>query len=261
MSDADISVCAAINMVTYKLTLAYDGTDYAGWQLQSNGTAVQEIVERAIERIFREKVRVHGSGRTDAGVHALGQVAHFHVSKARATIPLKNLRRAFNGALPPGVRVLKVERVANDFHARFLAHEKTYRYRIFCGEVMDPFLQRWAAYWPRPLDLAAMRRAARVLAGRHDFAAFSANPRREQESTVRTLKRLSVARRGKLVTITATADGFLYKMVRSLAGALVKVGAGKLTAADIQCILASKKRTALVETAPPHGLFLVRVKY
>ena len=248
-------------MLTYKLTLAYDGTDYAGWQLQSNGTAVQEVVERAIERVFREKVRVHGSGRTDAGVHALAQVAHFHIPKARATIPLKNLRRAFNGALPPDVRVLKVERAAHDFHARLSAHEKTYRYQIFCGEVIDPFVRRWTAHCPRPPDVAAMRRAARVLAGRHDFAAFSANPKREQESTVRTLKRLSVARRGRLVTITATADGFLYKMVRSLAGALLKVGAGKLTAADIERILASKKRTALVETAPPQGLFLLKVKY
>jgi len=248
-------------MLTYKLTLAYDGTDYAGWQVQPNGTAVQEIVERAIERILGEKARVHGSGRTDAGVHALGQVAHFQVPKAKATIPLKNLRRAFNGVLPPDVRVLKVERADDDFHARFSAHEKTYRYQIFCGEVMDPFLRRWAAHWPCPLDVAAMRRAARVLTGRHDFAAFSANPQREQESTVRTLKRLSVARRGRLVTITATADGFLYKMVRSLAGALLKVGAGKLTAADIERILASKKRTALVETAPPQGLFLLKVKY
>jgi tRNA pseudouridine38-40 synthase len=248
-------------MLTYKLTLAYDGTDYAGWQVQPNGTAVQEIVERAIERIFGDKARVHGSGRTDAGVHALAQVAHFQIPRAKASIPAANLRRALNGVLPPDVRVLKVEPAPNDFHARFSAHEKTYRYQIFCGDVMDPFSRRWAAHWPKPLDVAAMRRAARVLAGRHDFAAFAANPRREQESTVRTLKRLSVARRGKWVTITATADGFLYKMVRSLAGALLKVGAGKLTPADIGRILKSKTRTALVETASPQGLFLIKVKY
>jgi tRNA pseudouridine38-40 synthase len=248
-------------MQTYKLTIAYDGTDYTGWQVQANGVAVQEVVEQAIAKILREKARVQGSGRTDSGVHALGQVAHFQIPKAKAKIPLANLRRALNGALPQGVRVLKVERAAADFHARFQAHAKTYRYQIFCNDVMDPFLQRWTAHSPRPLDVAAMRRAARVLTGRHDFAAFSANPKREQESTVRTLKRLSVARRGKLVTITATADGFLYKMVRSLAGALLKVGAGKLTTADIKRILASKQRTALVETAPPQGLFLVKVKY
>lgn len=248
-------------MLTYKLTLAYDGTDYAGWQVQPNGTAVQEVVERAIERIFGDKARVHGSGRTDAGVHALEQVAHFQILKARARIPTANLRRALNGVLPPDVRVLKVKQATADFHARFSAHEKTYRYQIFCGDVMDPFLRRWAAHWPHPLDVAAMRRAARVLAGRHDFAAFAANPQREQESTVRTLKRLSVAQRGKLVTITATADGFLYKMVRSLAGALLKVGAGRLSTADIERILKSKTRTALVETAPPQGLFLVKVKY
>ena len=248
-------------MQTYKLTLAYDGTDYSGWQVQLNGTAVQEIVERAVERIFGEKARVHGSGRTDAGVHALGQVAHFHVPKAKAKIPPASLRGALNGALPRDVRVLKVERAAAGFHARFEAHEKTYRYQIFCGDVMDPFVRRWAAHSPRPLDVTAMRRAARVLAGRHDFAAFAANPRREQETTVRTLKRLSVARRGKLVTITAVADGFLYKMVRSLAGALLRVGTGKLTAADIERILKSKTRTARVETAPPQGLFLVKVRY
>ena len=248
-------------MQTYKLTIAYDGTDYTGWQVQANGVAVQEVVERAIGRILGEKARVQGSGRTDSGVHALGQVAHFQIPKAKAKIPLANLRRALNGALPQDVRVLKVERAAPGFHARFQAHAKTYRYQFYCGEVMDPFMRRWAAHWPRPLDVAAMRRAARVLAGRHDFAAFSANPRREQETTVRTLKRLSVARRGKLVTITATADGFLYKMVRSLAGALLKVGSGRLTAADIARILASKTRTALVETAPPQGLFLLKVKY
>ena len=248
-------------MLTYKLTLAYDGADYAGWQVQPNGMAVQEVVERAIERIFSVKTRVQGSGRTDAGVHALAQVAHFQIPRARATIPLKNLRRALNGALPPDVRVLKVERAADSFHARFSAHEKTYRYQIYCGEVMDPFLRCWVAHSQRLLNVAAMRRAARILVGRHDFAAFSANPQREQESTVRTLKRLTVARRGNMVTITATADGFLYKMVRSLAGALLKVGVGKLTVEDIRRILASKQRTALVETAPPQGLCLVKVKY
>ncbi len=248
-------------MLTYKLTLAYDGTDYAGWQVQSNGTAVQEVVERAIGRIFGGQARVHGSGRTDAGVHALAQVAHFQIPKAKARIPVKNLRRALNSVLPPDVRILRVEQVPGDFHARFSAHEKTYRYQVFCGDVMDPFLRRWAAHGPHPLDVAAMRRAARVLVGRHDFAAFAANPQREQESTVRTLKQLAVARRGKLVTITATADGFLYKMVRSLAGALLKVGAGKLSPADIGRILKSKTRTALVETAPPQGLFLVKVRY
>ena len=129
-------------MQTYKLTLAYDGTDYSGWQVQLNGTAVQEIVERAVERIFGEKARVHGSGRTDAGVHALGQVAHFHVPKAKAKIPPASLRGALNGALPRDVRVMKVERAATGFHARFEAHEKTYRYQIFCGDVMDPFVRR-----------------------------------------------------------------------------------------------------------------------
>lgn len=248
-------------MRTYKLTLAYDGTNYAGWQVQPNGTAVQEIVERAVERIFGVKARVHGSGRTDAGVHAFGQVAHFQIPAAKARIPLKNLRRALNGVLPPDVRVLKVANAPPEFHARFSAKAKTYRYQIFCGEVMDPFLRLYALHSPRPLGVTVMRRAARVLVGRHDFAAFSANPQREQESTVRSLKKLSVARRGKLVTITATADGFLYKMVRSLTGALLKVGAGKLTAVDIKRILDSKTRTALVETAPPQGLFLVKVKY
>ncbi len=248
-------------MVNYKLTLAYDGTDYAGWQAQPNGTAVQEVVERAIEKVFGVKARVHGSGRTDAGVHAMGQVAHFQAPKARATIPLKRLRIALNVALPGDVRVVKVEVAPEGFHARFAAKEKTYRYQIWCDGVMDPFLRRWALHWPRPLDVAAMRRAARVLVGRHDFAAFSANPQREQESAVRTLKRLAVSQRGAMVTITATADGFLYRMVRSLTGALLKVGAGRLTVADIERILASKQRTAVVETAPPQGLFLVRVRY
>jgi tRNA pseudouridine38-40 synthase len=248
-------------MTVCRLTLAYDGTDYAGWQVQPNGTAVQEVVERAIEKVLGVKVRIHGSGRTDAGVHAAGQVAHFKIPDRAARIPIKRLCRALNGALPPDVRALKAEQAPEDFHARYSAKLKTYRYRIFTGEVLSPFDRRWALHWPRPLDVAAMRRAARVLAGRHDFAAFSANPQREQESTVRTLKRLAVTRRGDWLTVTATADGFLYKMVRSLVGALLKVGAGKLPAADIKGILASRKRTALVETAPPQGLCLVRVCY
>jgi tRNA pseudouridine38-40 synthase len=243
---------------TFKLTIAYDGTNYAGWQLQPNGLSIQEALERALEKIFKTKIRVHGSGRTDAGVHARGQVAHFSVE---TTMTPQILQRALNASLPYDVRILRVARAPKNFHARFSAKEKEYRYQIDCGEVADPFLLRYAWHHPKPLDVSAMRKAAKILMGKHNFLAFSANPLRPVDDPVRKIGKFSVTKRGDLVTICVKADGFLYKMVRSLVGALVKVGEGKLTLERLKAILASQKRTALIETAPAHGLFLWRVFY
>ena len=243
---------------TYRLTVAYDGTAYGGWQLQPNAVSVQQQIEQALEKIVGAPVRVHGSGRTDAGVHARAQVAHATFTTRH---PPGTLLRALNAHLPEDIRVAGVTRMPAKFHARFSATGKEYRYQIDTGAVADPFLRRYAWHRPYPLDLTAMRQAAKLIVGRHDFTALSANPMRPIDTTVRTVTRLTIARRGPLLTITVAANGFLYKMVRSITGALVKVGEGRLAVAQLRVLLASHRRSAQVETAPAHGLFLWRVRY
>lgn len=242
----------------FKLTIAYDGTNYAGWQLQPNGSTVQEFLEGALAKMAGGAVRVHGSGRTDAGVHAKAQVAN---CSFRSALTTATLVRALNANLPMDIRVWRVQEVDARFHARFSAKGKEYRYQIDRGAVADPFLRAYAWHHPRQLNVTAMRQAARLLKGRHDFAALSANPMRPVETTVRTVSKLSVTKRGNLLTIAVVADGFLYKMVRSIVGALVKVGEGRMTVEQLEKLVKAKKRSALVETAPAHGLFLWRVFY
>jgi len=239
----------------FKLTIAYDGTGYGGWQLQPNAVTVQQLIEQALAKLAGHAVRVHGSGRTDAGVHARAQVASCSLITHHAS---RTLLRAFNANLPDDVRILRVQEVDGKFHARFSAKGKEYRYQIDCGAVADLFLRRYAWHHPRRLSVGAMRRAARWLKGRRDFSALAAKSKR---SPVRTISRLTITKRGNLLTIAVVADGFLYKMVRSIVGALVKVGEGKLTPSQLKELVASKKRTALVETAPARGLFLWRVWY
>jgi tRNA pseudouridine38-40 synthase len=243
---------------TFKLTLAYDGTNYAGWQLQPNGVSIQELLETALAKIAGQKIRVHGSGRTDAGVHARGQVASFSLTTHHSPL---TLQRAFNANLPDDVRVMSCAKVAATFHARFSAKAKEYRYQIDCGEVADPFLRQFALHHPRPLDFPAMKRAAKLLLGKHDFTAFSAHSPNRDHNPVRTVTRLTIAKRGNLITITIRADGFLYKMARSIVGALLKVGEGRMTKKQFSEIFRSKKRTPLVETAPAKGLCLWKVFY
>ncbi len=243
---------------TFKLVIAYDGTNYAGWQLQPNGVSIQELLEKALAKISGEKIRVHGSGRTDAGVHARGQVASFSLTTHHSPLTLK---RALNANLPEDVRVLSCSRADTDFHARFSAKAKAYRYQIDCGEVADPFLLRYTLHHPRPLDIVAMKQAAKLLVGKHDFTALSAGSPSRDENPVRTISRLTIAKRGRVMTITVRANGFLYKMVRSIVGALLRVGEGRMTAEQLREILRGKKRTAAIETAPAHGLFLWKVSY
>jgi tRNA pseudouridine38-40 synthase len=238
-----------------KLTLAYDGTAYGGWQRQPNAVTVQELIEKALEKVLGSRFTVHGSGRTDAGVHARAQVASCSLNTHHQS-PV--LRRALNANLPEDIRVTLVQEVDAEFHARFSATGKEYRYQIDCGAVADPFLRRYAWHHPRSLDLSAMRRAARLLRGRHDFTALAA---KSERSPVRTISKLRITKAGHLITIVVAADGFLYKMVRSIVGALVKAGEGKLTATELSELLRGKKRTALVETAPAKGLFLWKVDY
>ena len=242
----------------YRLRLAYDGTAYAGWQMQPARRTIQGELEKALRQLARQPVRVQCSGRTDAGVHAAGQVAHFDL--ARPAAPAK-LLLGLNALLDDDIRVFSVRRTRPAFHARFSATGKEYRYFIWNGTVLPPSVRagRWLVR--QPLDVAAMRQAAAALVGRRDFAAFTANPNREVHGTVRHLRDLRVTRRGREIVICARGDGFLYKMVRSLAGFLVRVGTGELPPAAARTLLAARQRTAVVPTAPPQGLFLWRVFY
>lgn len=242
----------------YRMTVAYDGTAYAGWQVQPAHMTVQQRIEEAVRSLSGETVKVHGSGRTDQGVHAEGQVAHFDLS--RKWLP-GNLVKGLNALLPQDIRVVKAGRAKPDFHARRSAVRKEYRYFIWNNPVMDPCRRFYTTHVYRPLDVKAMQAAARLLVGRHDFAAFTANPNRLVESTVREVFALTVRRTGSLIVIRASSEGFLYKMVRSLAGLLLRVGEGAVTLDEVREILASKVRTARVPTAPPEGLFLWQVWY
>lgn len=241
-----------------RLELAYDGEDFFGWQVQPRRETVQGALERVVQELTGRKARVFSSGRTDTGVHARAQVAHLDVP---AGWKPGQLQLAMNALLPESVRVVKARRARPDFHARFDATGKEYRYSIWNAPVACPLHRRQALHVRLPLDVAAMRAAAALLEGTHDFASFSANPRRDIGETVRTLRQLQVTRRGALVTIKAVGDGFLYKMVRSLAGHLIRVGTGAVSVEETTALLEARKRTARVETAPAHGLCLWRVNY
>ena len=242
----------------FRITVAYDGTAYGGWQIQPNALTVQEQVERTLHTLCGVRPKVHGSGRTDQGVHALGQVLHADLD--RPFIPAA-LAKGMNALLPTDIRVMGCVRAPDEFHARRSAVWKEYRYFIWNGPVLPPHLRLYRTHCVRPLNVAAMRRAAALLVGRHDFSALTANPNRIVESTVRELTRLDVRKKGHECVIIARSEGFLYKMVRSLAGLLIRIGEGALPPESAQRILESRTRTATVPTAPPQGLFLWRVGY
>ncbi len=236
---------------------AYDGGMFHGWQSQANAVAVQDVIEAALEAVLHAKTRIHGSGRTDTGVHALAQVFHFDAIWPRE--PAKMIT-ALGTRLPPGVQVKSIRRARPAFHARFDAVGKRYHYRMFLGHA-DPFEARWCWSYPKAINFEKMRAAAGVLRGRHDFAAFCAHNGVERETTVRDLRRLELKRSGRRVRFVLEADGFLYKMARSLVGAIVNVGRGGLSLEDLRDLLDSRKRVPIVFTAPAHGLFLERVFY
>jgi len=252
-----------------KLTVAYDGAPFAGWQSQSHHNTVQDHLERVFERVTGGVVRVHGAGRTDAGVHALAQCAHVDVLKL---LPAERWIKTLNALLPVTVRVLRCRYVSKDFHACFSAKGKIYRYRIWAAPVLPPFEYRRAWHVAQPLDLKILKSAAKHFVGTHDFAAFAANrgksasrtdsSRGEPEpSTVRTINSVRVHQKGPCVIIEFDGEGFLYKMVRLMAGALVKCGLGKMRVGEITSRLHSGKIGSARFTAPPEGLYLVRVRY
>jgi tRNA pseudouridine38-40 synthase len=244
----------------FRLEVAYDGTAYAGWQVQPRHTTVQGELERVLREITgAEKVRVESSGRTDAGVHARGQVAHTDLLDP----PMRpeKLALGMNALLAEDIRVQRIRSVPDSFHARFSAIGKEYRYYIHNAPVWSPTDRLYRSWIREPLNLAAMQKAAALLQGQHDFAAFAANPNREIDGTVRHVSILKVAKAGPLITVRAVGDGFLYKMVRSLAGFLIRVGREEVPPQAAADILHSKVRTARVPTAPPEGLFLWKVYY
>ncbi len=241
------------------MTVAYDGTDYAGWQVQPRRNTVQAEIERALEQLVGKNTRIHHSGRTDAGVHAKGQVAHFDLEK---TVELSRFQNGLNAILNPDVRIMKLQKVKDDFHARFSAKGKEYRYFIWNGPAVPPELRLYRLHEHRPLNIDAMKRAAEHLVGKHDFAAFTANPNREIGGTVKTISTMTITRsREGDVKICVEGTGFLYKMVRSIAGFLLRVGIGELEPADARRLLKSAGRTHEVPTAKALGLFLWRVDY
>jgi tRNA pseudouridine38-40 synthase len=245
-------------MPRYKLTIEYDGTPFVGWQAQDNAVSVQGVVTAAIAAFAGEPGAVGAAGRTDAGVHALGQVAHLDLAKDWDT---ETVRDAVNFHLrPQPVAVLAVERAAPDFDARFSAVKRHYLYRIVNRRADLTLEQNRAWRVPRPLDAAAMHVAAQRLIGRHDFTTFRSTEC-QAKSPVKTLDRLDVARDGDEIRITAAARSFLQHQVRSMVGSLVHVGEGKWRADDLAAALAARNRTACGQVAPPHGLYLVRVDY
>jgi len=245
-------------MPRYKLTIEYDGTPFVGWQVQDNGVSVQGLLADAVLAFTGERAAIGGAGRTDAGVHALGQVAHVDLAK---DWPPDTVRDALNAHLRPHpIAVLLAERVGDTFDARFSAIRRHYRYRIV-NRRADLALDAQRAWRiPRPLDATAMQDAAQRLVGRHDFTTFRSTEC-QAKSPVKTLDRLDVTREGDEVDVIAVARSFLHNQVRSMVGSLVHVGESKWSAADLAAALAARDRTACGQVAPPQGLYLVRVEY
>jgi tRNA pseudouridine38-40 synthase len=252
-------------MRNLRLVIAYDGTDFHGWQRQPNAPTVQACLEAAVERIVGERAQVWGSGRTDAGVHALNQVANF---KTGSPIPCENLVKALNAVLPPTVRVKEAHEVSDKFHARYDVRRKTYRYRILQAPICSPFVWRFVCHHPYSLDRRRMAEAARLLEGEHDFTSFAATEGHVEDSgeakcAVRKifLSRLLWRPRTSLLVYEVCGSGFLQHMVRNMVGTLIEVGKGKLVPQDVVRILGARDRTLAGPTAPARGLCLVKVEY
>jgi len=250
-------------MRNFKIVLAYDGAEFSGWQVQPDAATIQGTLASAIGRVTGEKVLPQGSGRTDAGVHALAQVATF---ATESPIPAQNLMKALNDILPHSIRVLEAAEAPFEFHARKSAHAKTYHYRIYRGAVCPPFLARYVWHYPYPLDEDAMRNAAGFVIGEHDFTSFAAvDPERGREdetiSNVRQIFASTWERAGEELLYIVRGSGFLHHMVRNLVGTFVLVGKGALKPENISDILAARNRSAAGATAPASGLYLVSVEY
>ncbi len=243
-------------MPNYKLTIAYDGTQYKGWQYQPDQPTVQGTITKALQVITKKKPKLYGAGRTDAGVHALGQVANF---KAKVNIPPDSMKKALNSILPPDIRIMDCEIVPEDFNARYNAKGKLYEYRIFTGEVVPPFIHRYVLHFPYPLDFNAMKEAAKYFVGEKDFSAFTTED--SPKLMVREILLSEIEKQGEFIYYRIRGRGFLKYMVRIIVGTLLEVGKGKIPPEKIEEIFESKDPKNAGPTAPPHGLFLMKVDY
>lgn len=243
-----------------RITVAYDGTEYHGWQIQPGLATIQGTLEQVITEIEKAPVQVIGSGRTDAGVHALAQVAAFSIGNP---IPCDNLRRAMNRLLPADIRVTEVEEAAQIFHPRFDARAKTYEYRIFRGEICPPFERRYLLHHPYPLDATALLSAARVFEGEHDFSAFAASDEKDElgYSKVRTIFSSRVEIAGDRLAYRVRGSGFLKHMVRNIVGVLLEVGKRNVSLEEVSMRLRERSGTGAVRAVPARGLFLIGVEY
>lgn len=260
-STTESAMASGGDTVKLKLTIAFDGTEYAGWQFQKSGTAVQELMEKAVEEIFPGGHHVHGSSRTDSGVHARGMVAHVELPRPQFRMPVRKIRLALNARLPEDIRVVEVQQVPVTFHARFDASGKEYRYTVWNHAVMNPMLFRFAWHVPHQLDVRRMKEAAPVFQGCHDFRSFATNHTYVVEDTVRTLTRVELRQSGSQLTFILEGDGFLYRMCRSIVGTLIQLGRGRYALDDIRSMLESKDRRTGGMSAPACGLSLWKVFY
>ncbi len=248
----------------FKLTIAYDGTDFHGWQMQANKPTIQGEIVSVLQRLTQEKIILHGAGRTDAGVHALGQVASF---RTRSGLSAQEFQSALNALLPPTIRIVGAEEVGPDFNARWSARGKTYRYRLYRGKVVPPAIWRYVLHYPFPLDEDAMRDAAARFVGVHDFASFAASTGSEDDdkerSTEREIYSTELARTpdNEELVFTVRGRSFLRYMVRKMMGTLLDVGRGKLTPADIERLYELRDRSKSGPTVPPQGLVMVEVQH
>ena len=248
----------------FKLTIAYDGTDFHGWQVQTNRPTIQGEIASVLGRLTQERVFLHGAGRTDAGVHALGQVANF---KTASTLSAGEFQRALNALLPPSIRIVGCDEVGPTFHARWSARGKTYRYRIYRGKVVPPMIWRYVLHYPFPLDEEAMRDGARRFAGVHDFASFAASTGSEDDDQERTTERdifsseLERSTDGEELAFTVSGRSFLRYMVRKMVGTLLDIGRGKLQPEDIDRLYELKDRSKSGPTVPAQGLVMVEVRH
>lgn len=243
--------------MNYKLNLSYDGTAYHGWQKQNNAVAVCDVVEQAIEKIFKHKTELVGCSRTDAGVHALNYTCNF---KSNLNIPLDKIPLAINTKLPGDIRVKSAELAEDDFNSRFSAHSKTYIYKTCCSKILDPFLRNYAYHFPYEVDVEKIKKSTKYFEGTHDFAGFMTQGS-SQNTTVRTVNFLNASSCGDVIEFEINANAYLYNMVRIISGTLLYVGIGKIDADSIPDVIKSCDRTRAGITAEPQGLYLKEILY
>ena len=247
-------------MPNYKMTITYDGSNYGGWQIQPNAISIQSLIEKALNSLLKKETPVTGSGRTDAGVHALEQVAHFFTEERQ---DLYRLSHALNGILPHDIRILEVLEVPADFHARYSATGKIYHYHLHCDKILNPFTRLYSWKVPHKVNLLTLEKAIPLFIGKKDFTAFANEGHKGAASKngIRTLHRLDMIQEQGGVRLEFEGDGFLYKMVRNITGTLLDISAGHIACERIEEIFSSKDRKKAGKTAPPQGLFLVKVHY